>query len=156
MRYQQPIDSNDKEHAGPYQHPSRLTDPVTDRDDEPEPDIHVPNTIDIPQILPPMDDAECKAETHVIPLIILSLPSSEHLVGDPPQPFFPDEDFLSPDGTFRSSGAPVWATADMHDINDATRLLLASRLRVRRKRPFSLPSLEILATPSMARWPRWF
>jgi hypothetical protein len=151
---QQPISSNAKEYAGTHRHLSRPTDPFTDKD-EPEPDIHVPDIINIPQFLPLIEGAQCKAETPVIPLIILSLPSSEHLIGDPPQPSALDQDLLSPDGTFRSSGPPGRVTAETPDVSGATRLALASRLRERRKH-VSLPSPTVLATPSMAHWPRWF
>jgi len=151
---QQPISSNAKEYAGTHRHLSRPTNPFTDKD-EPEPDnadIHVPDTINILRLI---EGAQCKTETPVIPLIILSLPSSERLIGDPPQPSALDQDFLSPDGTFRSSGPPGRVTAETPDVSGATRLALASRLRERRKH-VSLPSPTVLATPSMAHWPRWF
>jgi hypothetical protein len=151
---QQPISSNSKEHAGTHRHLSRPTNPFTDKD-EPEPDIHVPDTINIPQFLRLIEGAQCKTDTPVIPLIILSLPSSERLIGETPQPSALDQDFLSPDGTFRSSGPPGRVTAETPDVSGATRLALASRLRERRKH-VSLPSPTVLATPSMAHWPRWF
>ncbi len=92
----------------------------------------------------------------MLPFIILSLPSNDDLVEDPPPPVSQDEDLLSPDGTFRSTGLPVLATAETHDLDDAIRPVLASRLRERRRRPISLPSPNVLATPGMAYWPRWF
>ena len=151
----QPTDSNAKEHTGSPWHLSDLEDPVTDKD-EPEPDIRIPNSIKVPQILRSIDDnAECKTGIPVIPLIILSLPSSDHLVGDP-RPAHQDEHLLSPDGTFRSTGPRARMTASTHDVSDATRLALASRLRERRKRPGLLTSPDVLATPSMTHWPRWF
>jgi hypothetical protein len=147
---------NVKEHAGPEQHLSDPTDPVADTDG-PEPDIHVPDTIDIPQILysmPSAGDTQFKTETPMIPFIILSLPSSEHLVADPSPPVSLDEDLLSPNGTFRSRGL---AADDTHyDLGEATLPLLASRLRERRKRPVSFPSPNMLSTPGLAYWPRWF
>ncbi|KAF8485211.1 hypothetical protein DFH94DRAFT_267584 [Russula ochroleuca] len=153
---QEPNGSNGKEHARPQQHLSDLTVPVADID-EPEPDIRVLDTTNISQTLHSIhstDDAQFKAGTPVIPFIILSLPSSEHLVEDPLPPVFLDEDLLSPNGTFRSSGLPAWHTVDEHDLSNDTRPVLASRLRERRKR--SLPSPNVLATPGMAYWPRWF
>ncbi|KAI9466598.1 hypothetical protein BJY52DRAFT_1233038, partial [Lactarius psammicola] len=59
-------------------------------------DVLEPDTVDIPDIFLSTDDAQFETGTLPIPLIILSLPSSEHLVEDP-----------SPDGTFRSSGRPA-------------------------------------------------
>ena len=152
----QPLDSDEKEHPGSPWHLSDLEDPVTD-EDEPEPDIRVPDGINVPQILRSIyDDAECKTEIPVIPLIILSLPSSDHLVGDPPQPAHQDQHLLSPDGTFRSTGPRSRIMASTNDVSDATRLALASRLRERRKRPGLITSPNVLATPSMAHWPRWY
>lgn len=144
----QRIGSNTKEHVESHRHLPGLTDEL-------EPDLQVPDTINIPRILLSTDDARLKIETPVIPLIILSLPSSDHLVGDPPPVAF-NEDLLSPDGTFRLTRQPVGAIADLHDINETTRLALASRLRERRKRLVSLPSLSVLGTSGMAQWPRWF
>ena len=155
---QQPIGSNEKEDAGLPQHLSDLTNSVADTDD-PEPDIRVPNTINVPQILHSVhstDDSQFKTETPVLPFIILSLPSNDDLVEDSPLPVSLDEDLLSPDGTFRSTGLPVLATVDTHELDDAIRPVFASRLRERRKRPISWPSPNVLATPGMAYWPRWF
>ena len=150
----QPIGSNDR--TGSPWHLSDIEDSVTDKD-EPEPDIRVPDSIDVPQILRSIqNDAERKTEIPVIPLIILSLPSSDRLVGDPPRPVHQDEHLLSPDGTFRSTGPRARITAGTHDVSDATRLALASRLRERRKRPVLITSPNVLATRSMAHWPRWF
>ncbi|KAI0002883.1 hypothetical protein BJV74DRAFT_881867 [Russula compacta] len=126
-------------------------DPMADAD-EPEPDLQLPDTINIPRILLSTDDALLKTETPVIPLIVLSLPTSDHLFGDPPPPVALDEDLLSPDGTFRSTRQPAGVIAD---INETTRLALASRLRERRKRLISLPS-SVLGASGMAQWPRWF
>jgi hypothetical protein len=151
---QQPIGSND--HTGSPWHLSDIEDSVTDKD-EPEPDIRVPDSIIVPHILRSIhNDAEWKTEIPVIPLIILSLPSSDRLVGDPPRPVHQDEHLLSPDGTFRSTGPRARITASTHDVSDATRLALASRLRERRKRAVLITSPNVLATPSMAHWPRWF
>jgi len=151
----QPIDFNGKEHTGSPWHLSDLEDPVTDKDG-PEPDIRVPDRINVPQNFRSIhDDAEYKTEIPVIPLIILSLPSSEHLV-DPPRPAHQDEHLLSPDGTFRSTGPRARITASTRDVSNATRVALASRLRERRKRPVMLTSPNVLANPSMAHWPRWF
>ncbi|KAI0250546.1 hypothetical protein BJV78DRAFT_553343 [Lactifluus subvellereus] len=145
------LGSSAKGNAEPRRHPSDLTGPVVDS----EPDILVPDAIDAPHILLSTDDPQFKIDTPVIPLIILSLPSSEHLVGDllPPAPL--DEDLLSPDGTFRSTGSLARPMADAYNINDGTRLALAARLRERRKRPKSLSSPSILATSGMVHWPRW-
>jgi hypothetical protein len=142
--------------AGSHGHPSDQMDPVVDKDGL-EPDTRVPDTVNSPQILRSIDDADskCKSEIPVIPFIILSLPSNEPLTEDPSQPCSPDEDLLSPEGTFRSTRLLARVEADTHDISDATRLALAYRLGERRKRPMLLPPLNILGTPSMA-WPRWF
>lgn len=155
---QQPIDSNEKEDAGHPQHISDPTDSMADTDD-PEPDIREPDTINIPQILSSLhstNDSQFKTEIPALPFIILSLPSNDDLVEDPPPPVALDEDFLSPDGTFRSTGLPVLATVDTRDLNDAIHPVLVSHLRERRKRPISFPSPNVLATPGMAYWPRWF
>lgn len=153
----QPVDFNGKEHTGLPWRRSDLEDPVRYKD-EPERDRRVPDNINVPHdYLSIHDDAECKTEIPVIPLIILSLPSSEHLV-DPPRLANHDERLLSPDGTFRSTGprARLTATANTRDVSHATRVALASRLRERRKRAVTLTSPNVLATPSMAHWPRWF
>ena len=143
----QPVDSNRTEHTGSPWHLSDLEDPVTDKDD--------PDTIKVPRNFRSIhDDAECKTEIPVIPLIILSLPSSEHLVDL--RPVHQDEHLLRPDGTFRSTGPRARITASTRDVSNATRVALASRLRERRKRPVMLTSPNVLATPSMAHWPRWF
>ncbi|KAF8490917.1 hypothetical protein F5888DRAFT_1738740 [Russula emetica] len=155
---QKPIGSNEKEDAGHPQHLSDLTDSMVDTDD-PEPDMRVPDTINIPRILHSVhstSDSQFKTEIPVLPFIILSVPSNDDLVEDPPPPVSLDEDLLSPDGTFRSTGFPVLATVDTHDLDDAIRPVLASHLRERRKRPISWPSSNVLATPGMAHWPRWF
>ncbi|KAH9986772.1 hypothetical protein BJV77DRAFT_1070788 [Russula vinacea] len=152
---QEPNGSNGKEHAGPQQDLSDLMVPVADTD-EPEPDIRVSDITNVSQTLHSIhstDDAQFKAETPVIPFIILSLPSSEHLVEDMLPPVSLDEDLLSPNGSFRPSGLPAWGTVDTHDLSDDTRPVLAPRLRERRKR--SSPSPNMLATPGMAYWPRW-
>jgi hypothetical protein len=155
---QQPIGSNEKEDTGHPQYLSDLTDSMADTDD-PEPDVRVPDTVDIPQILHsvhPTNDSQFKTEIPALPFIILSLPSNNDLVHDPPLPVSLDEDLLSPDGTFRSTGLPVLATVDTPDFDNAIRPVPASRLRERRKRPISWPSPNVLATPGMAYWPRWF
>lgn len=123
--------------------------------DELEPDTRVPDTVNSPQILCSVDDVEYECETPVIPFIILSLPSNEPLAEDPSQPCSLDEDLLSPEGTFRSTRRLARVEADAHDISDATRLGLASRLSERRKRPILFPPLNILGAPSIT-WPRWF
>ena len=143
---QQPNSSDGKEHAArPEQHLRDRTEPVTDTDDGPEQDIGID--------IHPTDDAQFKIETPMIPFIILSLPSSEHIVEDPSPPVSLDEDLLSPDGTFRSTGL---AADNIHDLSDTPLPVLASRLRERRKRPVSFPSPSVLSTPGMAYWPRWF
>ena len=152
--------SSEKEGAGHPQFLSDLTDPMANTDD-PEPDMRVPDTTNIPQILHSVhstDDSQFNAEIPVLPFIILSLPSNDDLAEDPPLPASLDEDLLSPDGTFRSTGLPVLATqaVDTYDFDDVIRPILASRLRERRKRPLSLPSPNMLSTPGMAYWPRWF
>jgi hypothetical protein len=155
---QQPIGSNEKEDAGHPQHLSDLTDSMADTDD-PEPDICVPDTINIPQVLHSVhstNDSQFKTEIPVLPFIILSLPSNDDLAEDPPPPVSLDDDLLSPDGTFRSTGLPILAAVDTPDLEDAIRPVLASRLRERRKRPISWPSPNVLTTPGMAHWPRWF
>jgi hypothetical protein len=156
--HQQPIGSSEKDDAGHPQHFSDLTDSMVDTDG-PEPDIRVPDTINIPQILHSVhstNDSQFKTEVPVLPFIILSVPSNDDLVEDPPPPVSLDEDLLSPDGTFRSTGLPILDTVDIHDLDDAIRPVLTSRLRERRKRPISWPSANVLATPGMAYWPRWF
>jgi hypothetical protein len=155
---QHPIDPNEKGDAGHAQHLSDPTDSMADTDD-PEPDIRVPDTINIPQILHSVhstNDSQFKTEIPTLPFIILSLPSNDDLVEDPPPPVSLDEDLLSPDGTFRSTGLPVLATVDARDLDDAIRPAFTSRLRERRKRPISWPSPNVFATPGMAYWPRWF
>jgi hypothetical protein len=152
---QQPIGSNEKEDAAHTQHISALTHSMVETDD-PEPGIRVPDTINIPQIPRSTNDSQFKTEIPVLPFIILSLPSNDNLVEDPTPPLSLDADLLSPDGTFRSTGLPVLATVDTYDLDYAIRPLLASRLRERRKRPISLLSPNVLATPGMAYWPRWF
>jgi hypothetical protein len=153
---QEPNSCNGKEHAGPQQHLSDLTVPAADTD-EPEPDIRVPDITNISLTLHSMhstDDTQFKAENPVIPFIILSLPSNEHLVEDLLPPVSMDENLLSPNGAFRQSKLPACDTVDTHDPSDDTRPVLASHLRERRKH--SLPSPNVLATPGMAYWPRWF
>jgi hypothetical protein len=154
---QQPIGSNEKEDAGHPQHLSDLTNSMADTNDEP--DICVPDTINIHQIphsVHSTNDSQFKTEVPALPFIILSLPSNDDLVEEPPPPVSLDEDLLSPDGTFRSTGLPVLAAVDTRDLDDAIRPELVSRLRERRKRPISLLSPNVLATPGMAYWPRWF
>jgi hypothetical protein len=151
----QPIASDANEHAEPHQQLSNPTDSATNKD-ELEPDIRMPDAVNVPQILRSVDDAECKSETPVIPFIILSLPSNEYLTEEAPQPRSLDEDLLSPEGTFRSTGPLARAAADTYDIRDATRLALASRLRERWKRPIPFPPPNMLVTPNMVHWPRWF
>jgi hypothetical protein len=130
----------------PRLHPSGLTGPVADTD-EPEPDIVlVPDTT---------DDTQLETDTPVIPLIVLSLPSSEHLVADLPLPIPLDEDLLGPDGTFRSTGSPAPAKVDTYDINNATRQALTVRLWERRRRLKPLSSPSILSTSGMVYRPRW-
>lgn len=153
---QQPIGSNEKEDAGYPQHLSDLTDSMADTDD-PEPDIC--DTINIPQVLHSVhstNDPQYKTEIPVLPFIILSLPSNDDLAEDPPPSVSLDDDLLSPDGTFRSTGLPVLAAVVTHNLDDAIRPVDDSRLRERRKRPISWPSSNVLATPGMAYWPRWF
>ena len=155
---QQPIDSNDKEDAEHPQHLSDLMDFMADTDD-PEPDICVPDTINIPRVLHSVhsiNDPQYKTEIPVLPFIILSLPSNDDLVGDPTPSVSLDDDLLSPDGRFRSIGLPVLAAVVTHGLDDAIRPVVDSRLRERRKRPISWPSSNVLATPGMAYWPRWF
>ncbi|KAH9978215.1 hypothetical protein BGW80DRAFT_799904 [Lactifluus volemus] len=147
------LGSSAKENTDPpgHPHPSDLTDPVVDVD-EPKPDIPEHITIDIPYILHSTDDTDLKTDTPV-PLIILSLPSSEHLLGDLPQPVPLDEDLLSPDGTFGRPPA-ARAKAGAYEIDDATRMALAARLQERRRRLKSLSYPTILST-SGDPWPRW-
>lgn len=151
--FQQPNGSIEKEQAArPEQHLHDRIEPVADADDdEPERDIRT----DIHSTDDAFDDAQLKIEAP-IPFIILSLPSGEHLIVDPPTSVSPvslDENLLSPDGTFRSTG---WAADDTHDFID-TLPIIASRLRERRKGRISFPSTNILSSPdSMAYWPRWF
>jgi hypothetical protein len=155
---QQPIGPNEKEDAGHNQHLSDLTDSMVDTDG-PEPDIRVTDMINIPQILRysvrSTNDSQFKTEIPVLPFIILSLPSNDNLVEDLPPFVSLDKDLLSPDGTFRSTGLPALAAVDTRDLDDI-RPVLASCLRERRKRPISWPSPDVLATPGMAYWPRWF
>ncbi|KAF8263184.1 hypothetical protein EI94DRAFT_1741554 [Lactarius quietus] len=114
-----------------------------------------PDTIGVPGIFLSTVDAQVETGTLPIPLIILSPPSSENLVEDTSPPVSLDEGFLSPDGTFRSSGRPTQAPVRTCDISDATRLALASRLRHRKKRAIPLPSPDVSSSPGMVRWPRW-
>ena len=149
------LGSSAKKNTDPpgHPHPSDLKDPVVDVD-EPKLDIPAHVTIDIPYILHPTEDADVKVDAPVtsIPLIILSLPSSEHLVGDLPQPDPLDEDLLSPDGTF--GRPPTRAKADAYEIDDDTRLALAARLQERRRlKSLSYPT--ILSNSGMDTWPRW-
>ncbi|KAI0302966.1 hypothetical protein BC826DRAFT_323100 [Russula brevipes] len=152
---QQPIGSDSKGHTRPHQHISNPTDSVADTD-EPEPNMRVPDTINNTRILFSTDDAPFKDKDPLLPLIILSLPSSEHLVEDASQSVSLDENLLSPDGTFHSTRdrPPTPATADIFDV-EATRRALTCRLRERRKHSVSLPSPKVLAT-TMNYWPRWF
>ncbi|KAH9037648.1 hypothetical protein EDB85DRAFT_1935686 [Lactarius pseudohatsudake] len=122
---------------------------------EPDPDGLEPDTVDVPEIFLSTDDPQFETGTLPIPLIILSLPSSEHVAEDPSPRISLDEDLLSPDGTFRSSGHSVQAAIRTYDISDATRLALASRLRHRQKRAISFPSPDVLTGPGVAHWPRW-
>ncbi len=122
---------------------------------EPDLDVLERDTVDVPEIFLSTDDAQFETGTHPIPLIILSLPSSEDLVEDPSLPVSMDEDLLSPDGTFRPSGRLARVAVQTYDITDATRLALASRLRHRQKRDISFPSPDVLTSPSVVRWPRW-
>ncbi|KAH9041837.1 hypothetical protein EDB84DRAFT_1474134 [Lactarius hengduanensis] len=122
---------------------------------EPDPDGLEPDTVDVPEIFLSTDDPQFETGTPPIPLIILSLPSSEHVAEDPSPRISLDEDLLSPDGTFRSSGHSVQAAIRTYDISDATRLALASRLRHRQKRAISFPSPDVLTGPGVAHWPRW-
>ncbi|KAH9052570.1 hypothetical protein EDB87DRAFT_1657754 [Lactarius vividus] len=122
---------------------------------EPEPDGIEPDTVDIPEIFLSTDDPQFETGTLPIPLVILSLPSSEHLAEDPSPCVSLDEDLLSPDGTFRSSGHSAQAVIRTYDISDATRLALASRLRHRQKRAFLFPSPDVLSSTGVVRWPRW-
>ncbi|KAH9007252.1 hypothetical protein EDB86DRAFT_2870886 [Lactarius hatsudake] len=120
---------------------------------EPDPDGLEPDTV-VPKTFLSTDDPQFETGTLPIPLIILSLPSSEHL--DPLPRVSLDEDLLSPDGTFRSSGHSVQAAIRTYDISDATRLALASRLRYRQKRAVSFPSPDVLTSPGVTvHWPRW-
>ncbi|KAI0301933.1 hypothetical protein B0F90DRAFT_1816813 [Multifurca ochricompacta] len=135
-------------HTGPDQ-----TNLITDTS-EPKPDTPVPDRIDIPSILLSANDTQYT--TFPIPLIILSLPSNEHLIGYQPPSAPLDENLLSPDGTFRSAESAAWTTADTYDINNSTRLALASRLRERRKGPVSSPVLATLGmNMNTNHWPRW-
>ncbi|KAI9448441.1 hypothetical protein H4582DRAFT_90178 [Lactarius indigo] len=122
---------------------------------EPDPDGLEPDTVDIPGIFFSTDDPQFETGTLPIPLIILSLPSSEHLAEDPSPRVSLNEDLLSPDGTFRSSGHSAQVASRTYDISDATRLALASRLRHRQKRAISFPSPDVLTSPGVVRWPRW-
>ncbi|KAH9172149.1 hypothetical protein EDB89DRAFT_2070134 [Lactarius sanguifluus] len=126
---------------------------------EPDPNGLEPDTVDVPEIFLSTDDPQFETGTLPIPLIILSLPSSEHLAEDPSPRVSLDEDLLSPDGTFRSSGHSVQAAIRTYDISDATRLALAFRLRHRQKRAISFPSPDVLTSPGLGpgvvHWPRW-
>ena len=100
----------------------------------------------------PTEDETCTLQ---IPLITLSLPSSESLVEDSSPSVSLDEGFLCPDGTFRSSSRLARVADPTYYISDATRLALVSRLRHRQKRAVAFPSPEVLSGPSVVRWPRW-
>ncbi|KAI9507208.1 hypothetical protein F5148DRAFT_147669 [Russula earlei] len=146
----QPIDSISKEHAESRQLFSGLSQPAREKDRLGQ-DTSIADTINV---LLPTGEAQFKAEIPVNPpLIILSLPSIEHLVEDASPPASLNEDLLNPDGTFRSTARPR-VLVDIHNISDATRLALVSRLQERRKRPASLHSPNLLSTPSI-HWPRW-
>lgn len=128
---------------------------VVEATDDPDPDVLEPDAVHIPKIFLSTDDAQFETGTLPIPLIILSLPSSEHLVEGPSLPVSLDEDLLSPDGTFHLSGRPARVAVQTYDISDATRLALASRLRRRQKMAVSFPSPDVLASRNVVRWPRW-
>ncbi|KAH8999528.1 hypothetical protein EDB92DRAFT_1941168 [Lactarius akahatsu] len=118
---------------------------------EPDLDGLEPDTVDVPETFLSTDDPQFETGTLPIPLIILSLPSSEHLAENPSLRVSLDKDLLSPDGTFRSSSHSVRT----YDISNATRLALASRLRHRQKRAISFPSPKVLTSPGVVHWPRW-
>jgi hypothetical protein len=122
----------------------------TEATGEPSLDVLGPDIVGVPEIFL---HTEAEIGTLPMPLIILSLPSSENLGEDPSLPVSLDEDLLSPDGTFRSSGR-LARVAD-HDISYATRLALASRLRHRQKRAIIFLSPDVLSSPRVVRWPRW-
>ena len=115
-------------------------------------DVLALDTAGVPGTFLPTEDETCTLQ---IPLITLSLPSSESLVEDPSPPVSLDEGFLCPDGTFRSSGRLARVADPTYYISDATRLALVSRLRHRQKRAVPFPSPDVLSSPSVVRWPRW-
>ena len=141
-------DPRARESAGSHRHAHGVVEATG------EPDLKT-DTVDIPEIFLSTDDAQFETGTRPIPLIILSLPSSEHLVEDLSPPLSPDEGLLSPDGTFRSSDRLVPVAVQTNNISDATRLALESRLRRRQKRAISFPSPDVLASLNVVRWPRW-
>ena len=127
----------------------------TESTGEPGLDVLEPDTVGAPKIYLSTNDAQVETGTLLIPLIILSLPSSENLAQGPSPPVLLDEDFLSPDGTFRSAGRPARVADRTYDISNATRLALASRLHHRQKRATPFPSPDVLSSPGVVRWPRW-
>ena len=135
-------------------HAPDLVDP-TESTGERGLDVLEPDTVDVSEIFLSTDDAQVETDTLPIPLIILSLPSSENIAQDPSPPILLDEDFLSPNGTFRSAGRPARVADRTYDISNATRLALASRLRYGQKRETPFPSLGVLSGPGVVRWPRW-
>jgi hypothetical protein len=118
---------------------------------EPGLDVLEPDTVGEPDIFLSTDDAQVETGTLPIPLIILTLPSSENLVEDPSPPVSLDRDFLSPDGTF---GRPAQVAVRTYDISNATHVALASSLRHRQKRAPPFPSPDVLSIPGVVRWPR--
>ena len=115
-------------------------------------DVLALDTASVPGTFLPTEDETCTLQ---IPLITLSLPSSESLVEDSSPSVSLDEGFLCPDGTFRSSSRLARVADPTYYISDATRLALVSRLRHRQKRAVPFPSPDVLSSPSVVRWPRW-
>jgi hypothetical protein len=138
--------------AESQQHAPDVVEP-TEAKGESSLDVSEPDTVGgVPENFLP---TVVETGTLPIPLIILSLPSSENIVEDPSLPVSLDESFLCPDGTFRSSGRLARAADQTYDISDATRLALASRLHHRQKRVIPFLSPDVLSSPSVVRWPRW-
>ncbi|KAI0269399.1 hypothetical protein BC834DRAFT_968015 [Gloeopeniophorella convolvens] len=137
--------------------PQPSNDTVADDHDpcNPEPDIVLADDVEIPQILLSAEDACLDISTHTVPLIIASLSSSAPASEDKPLPIPLNENFLNPDGTFRTTRPPPEVVTEKYVLDDTTRLALRSRLRDRPKRLFTMPSPSVLATPGMAHWPRW-
>lgn len=134
-----------------FQQPAPDVVETTEATGEPSLDVLEADSAGVPDIFPSTDDAQVETGILPIPLIILSLPSSENLVEDPSPSVSLDKNFLCPDGTF---GRPAQVAVRTYDISNTTHVALASCLRHRQKRATPLPSPDVLSIPGVVRWPR--